>query len=516
MRVITCDEMRAIDGDAISTGGISGIELMENAGNRAAVVAQEMLGWEGGWKVAVFAGRGNNGGDGLVLARLISQRGAEVTVYLLADPNSLSDDSAVNLRKLEDTNVRVVKLGDKGDLDEFHGEAEELDLVVDAVFGTGFRGAAEGLAAGVIEAMNSSGVPILSVDIPSGVNGDSGVVEGPVVRAKKTVTFVAPKVGLVQFPGAGYVGELEVVDIGIPQEIVEKNITSETFLMTEENADSWLPHRRPDVHKNECGRVLVIAGSPGMTGAAALTVRAALRSGAGLVTLAMPRSLHDIFEIKLTENITIPLPETDLGTLDIEAFPVIAELCERFDALAVGPGVTTERNTVQLVRQMVGRLDLPLVVDADGLNSLVGATDLITERRAETILTPHPGEMGRLAGISAAEVQKDRIGVASRYATEWGAVIVLKGAGTIIAEPGGQVMINTSGNPGMATAGMGDVLTGCITSLLAQGLGVLQAAAVGCYVHGSAADLVAQLDGEIGMTAGDVARHLPLVLRRVE
>jgi NAD(P)H-hydrate epimerase len=339
------------------------------------------------------------------------------------------------------------------------------------------------------------------------------VIEGTAVNAHKTVTFAAPKVGLVQFPGAAAAGTLEVVDIGIPQHLMASVPSSRIYTMMEEDVQGMLPARAKDSHKRRCGSVLVIGGSPGLTGAAVLCAQAALRTGAGLVTMGVPEGVHDIMEIKLTEVMTRPMPQTDRRTLSLEAAGVIAGLSAEFDVLALGPGLSTDTETLSTVRELVRNVRKPIVLDADGLNAMVGHTRLFHDRDKPLVLTPHPGEMARLIEEDTAIVQSDRVAVAAGAAAQWGAVVVLKGAGTVIAEPGGSIRINTTGNPGMSTAGMGDVLTGCIASFIAQGVDSFDAAALGTYYHGYAADLVSSLDGMIGMTAGDVIRHLPLALR---
>ena len=517
MRVVTPAEMAQIDRVCIEREGIPGLELMERAGECVARAAADMLGATGGRRLAVFCGGGNNGGDGFVAARLLSGWGYRVEVFLLAAESGLNGDARVNFERLGGTGVMVTGgEGPEGGEVPFIEAARDptsFDLAVDALFGTGFKGRAEGPAAGAIQAINAAGCPVLAVDIPSGVRGDTGAVEGPAVRANRTVTFAALKVGLVQYPGADYAGEVEVADIGIPPRLIESIPESRTFLVDEESARRALPPRKKDAHKGECGRVLVVGGSPGMTGAPALCSRAALRSGAGLVTLAVPEGLHDIFQVKMTEVMTRPLPQTAGRAFSTEAANEVIEMAQGFDAVALGPGMSTLPETSEFARMLVSQLDIPLVIDADGLNSLVGHTDLLRSREAPAVLTPHPGEMARLLGTNAPAVQADRISCARESSSRWGCVVVLKGAGTVVAEPAGTVMINSTGNPGMATAGMGDVLTGCVASLIAQGAGNFDAAFAGAYFHGYAADLAASMDGMVGLTAGDVIRHLPMAMR---
>ncbi|MCJ7653647.1 MAG: NAD(P)H-hydrate dehydratase [Actinobacteria bacterium] len=524
MRVVTPAEMAEIDRAAIKKEKIPGLTLMERAGERAAAAAREMMeglgrpaaGRSGAWRVAIWCGKGNNGGDGLVAARHLANAGVEVEVFLLGLPKELSGDAVVNFELLTKLTVSRTEVTEKEHVRSFTKVYPPYDLLIDAIFGTGFKGRAEGVFADAIEAMNSSGCPILSVDIPSGVAGDTGAVSGPAIRATKTVTFAYPKVGLVQYPGVALVGEMEVADIGIPPHLLKGIAASSVYLTTPEEAEALLPGRAPDAHKRQCGSVLVVGGSPGLTGAAALAAQAALRSGAGLVTLAVPEALQDILEVKLTEVMTHPLPQGKEGALSLKSAGVIAELSREFDVVAMGPGLSTKGEVTKVVRELVTALEVPLVLDADGLNAMIGRTSLFTERQAPLVLTPHPGEMARLAGSTSAAVQADRIAAVREGAEKWGAVVVLKGAGTLVAAPGGTVRVNTTGNPGMATAGMGDVLTGCIASFFAQGLSAFDAATAGVYYHGHAADLAARMDGMVGMLAGDVIRHLPLALKRPE
>jgi ADP-dependent NAD(P)H-hydrate dehydratase / NAD(P)H-hydrate epimerase len=513
VRVVTPEEMARVDRATMERGGISGLELMERAGEEVARAGRGALSQVGGRRVGIWCGKGNNGGDGFVAARLLCEAGTDVTVFLLADPDLLQGDAAQNFLRLENTSAITIKIEQPADIDACRQGCAAFDVVIDAIFGTGFSGKVEGIFEKAVSEINNSGALVLSVDIPSGVSGLTGAVEGTAVRADKTVTFAAPKVGLVQFPGAAAAGVLEVVDIGIPQHLMDELPESRIYLMTEEDAQGKLPERARDAHKRKCGSVLVVGGSPGLTGAAALCAQAALRTGAGLVTLGVPEGLHDIMEVKLTEVMTRPLPQTDHRTISLEAAGVINELSAEFDALAIGPGLSTKGETPEAVREIVRAVRTPVVLDADGLNAMVGHTPLFEERAGPLVLTPHPGEMARLIDGNTAGVQSDRVAVTLEAAAKWGAVVVLKGAGTVTAEPGGSVWINSTGNPGMSTAGMGDVLTGCIAAFIAGGVDPFDAAALGVYYHGYAADLVSAMDGMIGMTAGDVIRHLPLALR---
>lgn len=509
-RVIAPSEMAEIDRRSIEVEGIPGLTLMEKAGRSVADAAREMLASIGGRRLAVFCGKGNNGGDGFVVARMLSS-GFDVVVFVAGDISTMKSDARVNYERVSSMRIPVVRVTSERDLDAF--SSAFFDLVVDGLFGTGFTGTAEGVFSSVIDAINTSGCPVLAIDIPSGVSGSTGATAGPAIKADRTVTFAALKVGLVQHPGAGLAGEVEVADIGIPPKLIEEVPETRIFILDEEDAQALIPDRSPDANKGSCGHVLVVGGSSGMAGAPAMCARAAVRSGSGLVTVAVPASLQQVLEIKLTEELTVGLPD-EKGSLDWEAVEKLAGMSPRYDVMALGPGLGADPWARDVVPGVLRSVGLPIVLDADGLNSLAGRAEVLKERTAPTVLTPHPGEMARLLGTTVEEVQSDRVGCALGAAREWGVIMVLKGAGTVVASPDGEVIVNSTGNPGMATGGMGDVLTGLIASLIGQGAAPFDAASAGVYFHGLAADLVASMDGMIGMTAGDVTRHLPLAMRK--
>ena len=507
MRVVFPHEMAALDRAAIENG-IPSLDLMERAGRAVAEQARDLLGICAGRKVSIVAAKGNNGGDGLVAARYLSSWGAAVKVFMLGGEEDLSADTAANHRRLLEEGGEVLPGGASIPGDALYGS----DLVIDAIFGTGFRGTASGDHSMAIEAVNASGAPVLAVDIPSGVEAASGTTAGPAVRAARTVTFAWPKVGLYLYPGAECAGEVVVVDIGIPTHLLDEVVESEIFTIEEELVSALLPRRRPDAHKGECGRVLVVAGSVGLTGAAALCSRSAMRTGAGVVTLGVPAGLNPILEVKLTEVMTLPLADKESMNLGEEALETILETLEGYDVLALGPGVGTAPDTRKVVKELLRRVDKPLILDADGLNCAASQIDCLSGRDYPTVITPHPGELGRLLGMNAAEIQASRLSSAAEAAGRFGCITVLKGANTLVASPDGRVYINTLAVSGLATAGSGDVLTGCIAALCAQGLEPLEAALSGVYVHARAAELAAHLVGSIGMVAGDVVSHLPLAL----
>jgi len=507
VRALYPDEMKALDRAAIE-GGIPSLQLMERAGRGVAEHARDMLGHTPGRKVIVVAGKGNNGGDGFVAARYLKGWGYQVEVFLLGGPVDLSEDCLENYRRFLEVGGEVKRADIAPPPDRFSG----ADLVIDAIFGTGFQGIPMGVHAEIIRSINSSGVPVLSVDVPSGVDAATGEVAGEAVRAERTVTFAWPKVGLYLYPAAELVGELVVVDIGIPPRLLEEVVKSEFTVLEDGEVAPLLPRRSPHAHKMECGRVLVVGGSTGLTGAAALCARAAMRSGAGVVTLGVPARLHDIMEVKLTEVMTVPLPDGGSGSLAEEAAGEVLSLQDRFDVLALGPGLGREEETVRAVWKILARWEKPLVLDADGLNAAALRPDSLEERAFPTVITPHPGELGRLLGEDPREIQRDRLGSALEASRRFGCVTVLKGANTLVVSPGGKVFINPLALPGLATAGSGDVLTGAVASFLAQGAEPLLAAACGVYLHGKAAQIASSVVGPVGFLAGDIVSHLPLAL----
>jgi NAD(P)H-hydrate epimerase len=507
MRVVYPEEMKALDKAAIE-GGIPSLDLMERAGRSLAEQARDMLSLCTGRKIAVLAAKGNNGGDGLVAARYLESWGAKLKVHLIGRDKELTADSAANKRSFIDAGGEVVE----ADTAVLRRELPAMDLIIDALFGVGFRGKAEGIYGEVISAMNESGIPIIAVDIPSGVEADTGAVHGPAVKAKRTVTFAWPKTGLYLYPGAEKVGELVVVDIGIPDELVDRVVESDIHTIESHHVAAILPHRPSHAHKGMCGRVLVVAGSVGLTGAAALCSRSALRAGAGVVTLGIPASLNPIMEVKLTEVMTLPLPEEREGILGGGAVDKVLEAMESHDVLALGPGLGLASATREVVTGLLEQVVKPVVLDADGINAAAIEPWSLIDRDYPTVITPHPGELGRLLEKEAREIQAARLDSALEAARKLGCVTVLKGADTVVADAGGKAYFNPLALPGLATAGSGDVLTGCAAALCAQGLGPLQTALCSVFIHGKAAELAAHLVGPVGMVAGDVISNLPLAI----
>jgi hydroxyethylthiazole kinase-like uncharacterized protein yjeF len=510
MKVISAQTMQELDQQAIQVMGIPGLELMEHAGHACMEALFQEFGYTGGKRAFIFSGRGNNGGDGYVIARLLLQSGWQVRVCILAERDRIGGDAAINLELLPSDVISYC--GEEGQLAGLHGEEiRQADVVVDAMLGTGLNSEVSGIYRDAVALINASGRPVLAVDIPSGIHGTSGREMGCAVRATVTVTFASAKLGHVLFPGTEYCGRLVVADIGIPSELLESAAGCE--FLTTGSIRPLLHSRDRKAHKGDFGHILIVAGSTGKTGAAALVANSAVRSGSGLVTLAVPERLNPILEVKTTEAMTVALPDSGSGHLSLAALAVIEDLIPGKDALAIGPGLERTPETASLVRALVETASLPMVIDADGLNALAEDINVLRRTRsAGIVLTPHPGEMARLLGVSVPEVEADRISMARKFAGNYGVYLILKGARTIIAAPNDAVAINGSGNPGMASGGMGDVLTGIICSLLGQGYPCWDACCLGVFIHGHAADMVAQDKGEIGMSATDVQEKLPYAI----
>ena len=510
MKVVTGETMQAIDRRAIEEFGVSGLTLMENAGRGCVDVIVSEFGSGAGQRAVVIAGKGNNGGDGYVIARLLRNQGWHVVTFVLAPRDEIRGDARVNLDLLKD--AAVVFCPEQGELVRYQSVIREAQIIVDALLGTGLKSEVWGSYADAVEIINTAGKPVVAVDIPSGIDAGNGRVLGCAVKADHTVTFALAKMGHLLFPGIGFTGRLHTVDIGIPPEVVAGADLCE-FLDAAE-IRPLIRQRERTAHKGNFGHCLIVAGSTGKTGAAAMAANSAVRAGAGLVTLAVPASLNHILEMKTTEAMTLPLPDEGDGCLSIQAKEVIEKALVGKDALALGPGISWTAGTARLVRELTEQSVVPMVVDADGLNALSDDPSVLTRKRSPAVvLTPHPGEMARLAGVTTAAVEFDRIGTARGFAMKFGVYVVLKGARTVIAAPDGLTAVNGSGNPGMASGGMGDVLTGLLVALLGQGNDPFAACKLGVFLHGHAADLVAAEKGEIGMSAVDVQEHLPFALK---
>ena len=506
--------MQALDRRTIMEAKVPALLLMERAGAGAATVIESLCSPLRGKRVTILCGKGNNGGDGFVVARLLRQRQAKVTVLLLAPASNLSRDAAVMYRRW----LRVAGASSSKPFRSSEQSASMLaasDCIVDALLGTGLSTEVSDPYREAIRLMNQAGRPIIALDMPSGIHADDGKLLGQAVHATATVTFGLPKLGLYVGAGIDHAGTVHLVDIGIPPAYVDA-VDSRTVLITNEAVAKAFPLRLASSHKGTFGHAGILAGSVGKTGAAALAAQAALRIGAGLVTVGTPNSVNDVLEAKLLEAMTLPLPETKSRTLARAGLDHVLSFMRTKSALAIGPGLSTHPETVELVQSLTKHLDRPSVLDADALNALASRASLLTACKIPPIVTPHPGEMARLETDATAQtVNADRLGTARRFARERGVFVVLKGARTVIARPDGVLAICPTGNPGMATAGTGDVLTGMIVGLLAQGIPAWEAACSATYLHGSAGDLAAHQLGQAGMLARNLIDHIPYAIQAI-
>jgi hydroxyethylthiazole kinase-like uncharacterized protein yjeF len=508
MKLVTAAQMRELDRRAIEEVGLPSLVLMENAGRTTYQILRREFPQLGGG-VAVLAGPGNNGGDGLVVARYLADDGVPVVVFLLGSREKVRGDARVNLEILGHLGVEVVEVATEADLNPTVHRLARTALIVDALLGTGLDKPVQGLMAALIDQVNLLRAPVLAVDIPSGLSADTGEVLGVAPACQVTVTFGWPKIGQVLPDGRDYVGRLYRVDLGIPPALAQE---APVELAEAPQLRQLLPARPGGSHKGTFGRLLVLAGSEGKTGAATLTSEAALRAGAGLVTLGIAGSLNDLLEVKITEAMTLPLPQAAgaraLGTAALEP---IFKFLDPKSTVAMGPGLGTHPETQEVVRHLVKHLPQRLVVDADGVNAIAANPECLPAP-GPRILTPHPGEMARLVGSSPQEVQANRLKMAREAAAHFQVVLVLKGAQTLVADPGGRVSLNPTGNPALASGGTGDVLTGLIGGYLAQGLSPWDAARLGVYLHGLAADFWAARYGPRSLIAGDLIALFPEVV----
>lgn len=507
MRLVKASEMQKMDSLTIQKLGIPGIVLMENAARGVAGIFLDHFNPHDHSHVVLVCGSGNNGGDGYVVARYLHEKGIKTTVLVLSPVKKIKGDALTNLDIIRKMKLDVLEIPGKNEWSKCRLLIENCDYIIDGLLGTGLNSSVKGFFAQVIEDINASPSPVTAIDIPSGLNADTGQIMGKAVQANLTVTFGFPKIGQFLFPGAALVGRLVNVDIGIP-EIISNRVPGDYNLIEPTHFSPLLPFEREDIHKGERGHLLILAGSTGKTGAASLTALGALRAGAGLVTLGIPASLNAILENKLTEPMTCPLPETADGSLSLKAETDIVELMDGKTAIAIGPGLSTHEETTELVRQIVSRCPLPMVIDADGLNALSEDLGVLSKCRGQVILTPHPGEMARLAGIKTAAVQADRLGTATRFVKKHNCFLVLKGARTLIMEPEGRLYVNPTGNPALSGGGSGDVLTGMIAGLVTRGWPLGKSALGGVYLHGMAADLLTEDMGP-NILAGELLDVIP-------
>lgn len=515
MKVLTSGQMRDIDRTAIEGIGIPGLVLMENAGiqvTRAILARFPHVAEE---NVVIIAGKGNNGGDGFVVARHLFNLGCRPTVLLLADKSDVKGDALVNLGIAEKVGVEVqavptVEAWKKARVEVFHAS-----LIVDAVFGTGLEKPAEGLYAAAIADINKGRGFKVAVDIPSGLSSDTHLVNGPAVKADLTVALAAPKICHVFPPAEEFVGKLSVVPIGIPPRLFEDE-RLKVDLIEKKDIRPYFGKRKKDTHKGSYGHLFVLAGSFGKTGAAVMAAKSALRLGAGLVTVGTPQSCLPIIARAMMELMTESLPETESKTLSDKALPRVLELMRGKDALLLGPGISTDPSTAKLVFSLLPKLRVPVLIDADGLNIIAEDPEILKTLKTPAVLTPHPGEFARLVRLSVQDVLDRRLELAPRFAEKYGVYLVLKGYRTLTVTPQRRVFINPTGNPGMATGGSGDVLSGMIASLLIQEKDLEGAIRAAVYLHGLCGDIGARRIGERPLIAGDLIKSVPQGLREIE
>lgn len=498
MKVVTSQEMALIDKRTIEEYGVSSLALMERAGK---AVAQRIKETFKKTRVLIIAGPGNNGGDGMVAARYLKKAGFKVKVYLVFEKEKLSPEAKTQLERLKRSRIPFSITRDlkKEDLKDM--------IIVDALFGTGLKREIEGELAELIEKINSSGAPVVAVDIPSGISSDDGSVMRQAIRANLTVTFGLPKRGHLLFPGAEYAGRLYIENIGFPEELLNSSFIK-VELPGKDFIRSLIPERRRYSHKGTYGHVFIVAGSRGKTGACLMAARACLRSGAGLVTIGVPETLLSVFHARVTDEMCLGLPDRGDGSLNKEALKVIMDFAEKkAQVIAIGPGIGVTEDTKEIVKGVVKELKIPVVLDADAINCLENTPEVLKDK-GNCIITPHPGEFSRLTGIPKEEIERKKIDLTCEFSSRYGITIVLKGVPTVIGH-NGYAYINPAGNPGMAKAGSGDVLTGIIGGLMAQGLSGLNASILGVYLHGLAGDIGASEKTLWSLLASDIIEYLP-------
>lgn len=502
--------MQAIDRWAIEEIGIPGIVLMENAGKAIVERLQEIISDISSKKVILFCGKGNNGGDGFVIARHLNQLGANTTVLLAGKLSELKGGAKTNATSAQNLKVLIQELNSEN-INSFDHKLRHSDVIIDALFGTGLSKPAAGFMETVIKKINQYEKFTVSVDINSGVDSDSGLLIGPHVISDLTFALDSMKKSHLLHPAAGAMKKIELLDIGIPS-VNDQEV--QVHLLEEKDIKNIFHARQPDSHKGNYGHVLVLAGSKGKGGAAGLTALAALRSGCGLCTLALPESCQKAFELHPMEVMTVPLPETQSGALSLKAKEPIIKLLEGKSAVAIGPGLSTEPETVQLIGELLPYIECPLILDADAINAFENNLNWL-ENLNSAVLTPHPKEMSRLTGLSTQEIQRDRINITTAFAQKHSLILLLKGAPSLVGTPDGNVYINSTGNPGMATGGSGDVLTGIIAGLAAQSIPLEKATIAGAYIHGYSGDIFSENQTQTNLIAGDLLRTLPEALKRV-
>jgi len=512
MKILTSREMRGIDRTAIEELGIPGPVLMENAGLRVVRALRARCEDVARERIVVVAGKGNNGGDGFVAARHLANSGAEPEVVLLAGRDEVGGDAAVNLAVILKMGIPITEVRTAAEWKKARAAVARASVVVDAIFGTGLDKPLEGLYASAVEDINKSPAYVIAVDIPSGLSSDTFETIGPSVKADLTVALAAPKIAHIFPPAADRVGELVVAPIGVPPALFD-DPALKLELVEEAAVRPFFRKRKRDTHKGTYGHVLIVAGSLGKSGATALAGRAGLRTGAGLVTVATAAGVLPSIARTMAELMTEPLAETPERTIAVAALPRAVALLKGKNAVLIGPGLSTNSSTAEFVLGLLPKIKAPCVIDADGLNIVSGKLDVLGRMAGPVVLTPHPGEFARLTGLANEEVVRHRLTLVPEFAAKHGVIVVLKGYRTLIAVPDGRVFVNPTGNPGMATGGTGDVLSGMIASQLAQEKDALGAVLSAVYAHGLAGDVAAERLSEKALVAGDIVRYLPAALK---
>ncbi len=503
MKVSSVTEMRELDRTAIEKYGIEDKLLMENAGEAVYFVILQKFGIEGK-RFVVFCGVGNNGGDGFVIARKIHSNGGTATVFIIGDKKKFEGSAKMNCEIVSRLPIEVIEVDDAASVRK---EMLHCDCIIDAIFGTGLTREIEGVYKDIIDLINESGEKVFSVDIPSGVNGDTGKIMGAAVRADGTVTFGLPKRGNMLYPGYSCCGELYVTHISFPPEHYNRD-----SIKVEINKPPPLPPRDNDAHKGDFGEALFIAGASGYFGAPSFAAHSFLKAGGGYSRLAAPSSITPFLAVRGSEIVFIPQKETESGSIALNNKDALVELSEKMDIVVIGPGLSLDKETQKLVSLLAGEIDKPLLVDGDGITALCNDLDTIRKRKSPTILTPHLGEMSRMTGHAVSEIENDKISALQGASVDLNAIIILKGAHSLVGYPDERVLINMTGNSGMATAGSGDVLTGTIAAMFGLGLSIEDAVAKGVFIHGLSGDLAAEDLGEDGITAQDILDFLPLAV----
>jgi hydroxyethylthiazole kinase-like uncharacterized protein yjeF len=511
MKVATSEQMRNIDREAVELYGMPSIVLMENAG--IAVSRHIANSISDGGKVCIICGKGNNGGDGFTAARHLFKKNVKIVVYLAGDEDRLKGDALINYNIIKKMGLNIKHIISDDDILNLIDDLRDSNIVVDALLGTGLRGNVSGIYARIIDIINEHGQNVMSVDMPSGIDSDTGAILGKGVMADSTITLALPKAGLYIYPGAEYAGKVFIEDISIPESLIEKqnlhiNILSASSIM------KMFKKRSPDSNKGTYGRAFIAAGSKDMAGAAVMCIKSALRCGTGIVEAGVPKCIQDTVAPMAMEAIIRGIDEEEghMANCSIES---MLKYINSSTGYAIGPGLTAKRDMTELLKAIISRAEVPGVIDADGLNILAQDIKMLYNAKSAIIVTPHPGEAARLLGRTVKEIQSDRIGWAKRLSEGYGVVAVLKGANTIISSPDGEVFINTTGNPGMAKGGAGDILTGMIVSFLAQGFSPIDAAKCGVYLHGLSGDMASERLGEYGMKAGDIIDFIPAAIKSV-